>query len=213
MFCCFPGKNRQNVPQIPAKENLVNSVFCCFSWEKSTKCSPNPGLVNQFSATPRGQLNWTGPIANSSDRREAAGKSSPSNLRKTTTHPPPCRCMEMESFVLLALGPKIQEWPRQTKPKKGQFMNFSQGHSGIKVRYVSFVLVFLRKNKPEFTQKWAKFMNFSFWPFLCVWFAGATPEKLNINFFITQISPKIKQKRPREVILMLVFMGSFGGVF
>ena len=25
-----------------------------------------------------------------------------------------------------------QEWPRQTKPKKGQFMNFSQGHSGTK---------------------------------------------------------------------------------
>ena len=58
--------------------------------------------------------------------------------------------------------------PRQTKPKKGQFMNFSQGHSGTKVRYVNFVLVFLRKNTPEFTQKWAKFMNFSFWPFL--WF-------------------------------------------
>ena len=27
-----------------------------------------------------------------------------------------------------------QEWPRQTKPKKGQFMNFSQGHSGTKVQ-------------------------------------------------------------------------------
>ena len=25
-----------------------------------------------------------------------------------------------------------QEWPRQTKPKKGQFMKFSQGHSGTK---------------------------------------------------------------------------------
>ena len=45
----------------------MNSVFCCFSWEKSTKCSQNPGLVNEFPATPRGQLNWTGPIANSSD--------------------------------------------------------------------------------------------------------------------------------------------------
>ena len=32
------------------------------------KCSQNPGLVNQFSATPQGQLNWTGPIANSSDQ-------------------------------------------------------------------------------------------------------------------------------------------------
>ena len=27
-----------------------------------------------------------------------------------------------------------QEWPWQTKPKKGQFMNFSQGHSGTKVQ-------------------------------------------------------------------------------
>ena len=27
-----------------------------------------------------------------------------------------------------------QEWPRQTKPKKGQFMNFSQGHSRTKVQ-------------------------------------------------------------------------------
>ena len=35
--------------------------------KKSTKCSPNPSLVNEFSATPRGQLNWTGPIANSSE--------------------------------------------------------------------------------------------------------------------------------------------------
>ena len=26
-----------------------------------------PGLVNQFSATPRGHLNWTGPIANGSE--------------------------------------------------------------------------------------------------------------------------------------------------
>ena len=28
----------------------------------------------------------------------------------------------------------IQEWPRQTKPKKGPFMNFSQGRSGTKVQ-------------------------------------------------------------------------------
>ena len=27
---------------------------------------PNPGLVDQFSATPQCQLNWTGPIANGS---------------------------------------------------------------------------------------------------------------------------------------------------
>ena len=31
-------------------------MFCCFSWEILTKSSPNPGLVNEFSATPRGQI-------------------------------------------------------------------------------------------------------------------------------------------------------------
>ena len=34
---------------------------------KKTKCSLNPGLVNELSATPRGQRNWTGPIANGSE--------------------------------------------------------------------------------------------------------------------------------------------------
>ena len=45
----------------------MNSVFCCFFLGKIDKMFPNPGLVNKFSATPWGQLNWTGPIANSSD--------------------------------------------------------------------------------------------------------------------------------------------------
>ena len=60
-----------------------------------------------------------------------------------------------------------QEWPRQTKPKKGQFMNFSQGHSGTKVRYVNRACFPKEKHQND-SQKWAKFMNFSFWPFL--WF-------------------------------------------
>ena len=34
---------------------------------KFDKMLPNPGLVNQFSATLRSQLNWTGPNANGSD--------------------------------------------------------------------------------------------------------------------------------------------------
>ena len=32
---------------------------------------PSPRLVNQFSATLQGQLNWTGPIANGSDIRSS----------------------------------------------------------------------------------------------------------------------------------------------
>ena len=57
-----------------------------------------------------------------------------------------------------------KKWPRQTKPKKGQFMNFSQGHSGTKVQCESCLF----KEKHQDSQKRAKFMNFSFWPFL--WF-------------------------------------------
>ena len=45
-------------------------------------------------------------------------------------------------------------------------MNFSQGHSGTKVQRES--CLFSEGKTPEITEKWAKFMNFSFWPFL--WF-------------------------------------------
>ena len=34
----------------------------------------------------------------------------------------------------LPQNPKIQGWPRHTKPNKDEFMNFSQGHSGTKVQ-------------------------------------------------------------------------------
>ena len=57
-------------------------------------------------------------------------------------------------------------WPRQTKPKKGQFMNFSQGPSGTKVRYVNRAC--FPKERHQNSQKWVKFMNFSVCPFL--WF-------------------------------------------
>ena len=49
--------------------------------------------------------------------------------------------------------------------KRSQFMNFSQGHSEQKfnVNRACFP-----KEKHQNSQKWAKFMNFSFWPFF--WF-------------------------------------------
>ena len=53
-------------------------------------------------------------------------------------------------------------------------MNFSRGHSGTKVRYVNRAC--FPKEKHQNSQKWAKFMKFSFWPFSLVWFAGATPD-------------------------------------
>ena len=60
---------------------------------------------------------------------------------------------------------ETQESPRQTKPKKGQFMNFSRGKPEPKfdVNRACFP-----KEKHQNSQQWAKFMNFSFWPFL--WF-------------------------------------------
>ena len=42
--------------------------------------------------------------------------------------------LSKEFLAFFSVFPFFQEWPRQTKPKKGQFMNFSQGHSGTKVQ-------------------------------------------------------------------------------
>ena len=71
-------------------------------------------------------------------------------------------------------GQMAQESPRQTKPKKkGQFMNFSQGHSGTKVQCGS--CLFSQGKTPEFT-KMGKIHELFVLPLSLVWFAGATPE-------------------------------------
>ena len=46
----------------------------------------------------------------------------------------PTKFVNFEIEVLVENECFDQEWPRQTKPKKGQFMNFLQGHSGTKVQ-------------------------------------------------------------------------------
>ena len=66
-----------------------------------------------------------------------------------------------------------QEWPRQTKPKKGQFMNFSQGHSGAKVQCES--CLFSQGKTPEFT-KMGEIHELFVLALSLVWFAGATPD-------------------------------------
>ena len=87
-----------------------------------------------------------------------------------------------------------QESPRQTKPKKDQFMNFSRGQFGTKVQVNRACFP---KEKHQNSQKWPKFMNFSFWlsqgkapeftkmaeihelfvlALSLVWFARATPD-------------------------------------
>ena len=69
---------------------------------------------------------------------------------------------------------KGQESPRQTKPKKGQFMNFSQGQSGTKVRCES--CLFSQGTTPEFT-KMGEIHELFVFALSLVWFAGATPER------------------------------------
>ena len=59
-----------------------------------------------------------------------------------------------------------QESPRQIKPKKGQFMNFSRG--GVPEQKFNVNRACFPKEKHQNSQTWAKFINFSFWPFL--WF-------------------------------------------
>ena len=88
------------------------------------------------------------------------------------TAPRNCRFLSLVvvELVLNTVDTEIdQEWPQQAKPKKGQCMNFSQGHSAEQKFNVSFVLVFLRKKSTRIHTKMGEIhMNFSFWPFL--WF-------------------------------------------
>ena len=58
-FSKFPGSGL-----IKIKWTLCFAFFPAKNWQNAPKI---PGLVNQFSATPRGQLNWTGPVANGSE--------------------------------------------------------------------------------------------------------------------------------------------------
>ena len=86
-------------------------------------------------------------------------------------------------------------------------MNFSHGHSGTKVRNVSFVLVFLKGKRPESTKMGEIHELFVLALFL-VWFAGATPD-LNapyLNGLFSSGFQEVKRplrtklrKRPMEV--------------
>ena len=67
-----------------------------------------------------------------------------------------------------------QESPRQTKPKKGQFMNFSRGHSGTKVQCENRAC-FPKEKTPEFT-KMGEIHELFVLALSLVWFAGATPD-------------------------------------
>ena len=76
----------------------------------------------------------------------------------------------------------FQESPRQTKPKKGQFMNFSRGHSVTKVRCES--RLFSQGKTPEFT-KMGEIHELFVVALSLVWFAGATPECLPFSSLVS----------------------------
>ena len=69
--------------------------------------------------------------------------------------------------------------------KEGQFMNFSQGHSGQKKFKVNRAC--FPKEKHQNSQKWAKFMNFSFWPYL--WFVRKI--LVSVNFLSAILGPEM----------------------
>ena len=87
-----------------------------------------------------------------------------------------------------------QEPPRQTKPKKGQFMNFSQGHSGTKVRCES--CLFSQGKTPEFT-KMGKIHELFVLALSLVWFAGATPDSKGISPILVWNYYKTGEKHQR----------------
>ena len=65
-----------------------------------------------------------------------------------------------------------QEWPWQTKPKKGQFMNFSQVHSGTKVRDVNRAC--FPKEQTRIHKKGRNSRTFRFGPFFGLVCRGET---------------------------------------
>ena len=71
----------------------------------------------------------------------------------------------------------FQEWPRQTKPKKGRLMNFSQGHSGTKVRYVNRAC-FSKEKNTRIHKKMGEIHELFVLALSLVWLAGADSKLL-----------------------------------
>ena len=81
--------------------------------------------------------------------------------------------------------------------KKSQFMNFLQGRSGTKVQCES--CLFSQGKAHQNSQEWAKFMNFSFWPFLWSGLLGRLLIEFHKNF------TRVCWNFPRIVISYLNF--------
>ena len=67
----------------------------------------------------------------------------------------------------------MRSGPGKPNQRSGQFMNFSQGHSGTKVQCES--RLFARGKTPEFT-KMGEIHELFVLALSLAWFAGATPE-------------------------------------
>ena len=123
------------------------------------------------------------PLLGDSERNwawlEASGAEIPGKMRKKYMTPSLLRLPKMGQIA--AKQGENQEWPRQTKPKIAQFMNFSQGRSGTKIQCES--CLFSQGKTLEFT-KMGEIHELFVLPLSLVWFAGATPEKntLKIEF-------------------------------
>ena len=97
----------------------------------------------------------------------------------------PARFSNPIVYLALTFLTFFQEWPRQTKPKKGQFMNFSQGHSGTKVQCES--CLFSQGKTPEFTIMGEIHELFV----LALFWFGLTGPLLILNLMYTSASPRI----------------------
>ena len=95
-------------------------------------------------------------------------------------------------------GHEDQEWPRQTKPKKGQFMNFSQGHSGTKVQCESCLS---SQGKNTRIHKKSEIHELFVLALSLVWFAGATPER--IFLILVRYPQENKHEIPSDRKLLL----------
>ena len=123
-------------------------IFGCNRKEK------NPGFFGRcpfFSKTPL--LSWWVSLAFFFSPKKARVEGSGSLMGRFPTLMGRFPKSLIGPFSLLRIPWKDQGWPRQTKPKKGQFMSFSQGHSGTKVRYVNRACFPKDKKKsPEVTK-------------------------------------------------------------
>ena len=111
---------------------------------------------------------------------------------------PALACNKRHTHTILRRnGPlerSYQEWPRQTKPKKGQFMNFSQGHSGTKTQRES--CLFSNGKTSDFT-KMGEIHELFVLAISLVCFAGATPD---LRFRFREVLGKVLRSNLRRFL-------------